>query len=256
MSAPSGEREAGPRVLKAGNRGPFTLDGSRSYLIGRQSVAVIDPGPDVDEHVRALVVALGDARDVSILLTHHHGDHAGGAPKLAEALQAPIFGPPSAGFQTLSEGDIVPTDLGELQVLSVPGHTRDHLAFFWPQGRGMFVGDLLLGRGSTTWLGEYGGCVGDYLASLDKMMAFDPAILFPGHGNAIRNPPGAVGRFRDHRLERLEALRRAREAAPDAPPEALATAVYGRALPARLVKASLSSIEVMLHHLDEEGPGG
>ena len=83
MNVPSGVPSLEPRILKAGNRGPFTLDGSRSYLIGRQIAVVIDPGPDVEEHVRALVVVLEEAREVRILLTHHHGDHAGGAAKLA-----------------------------------------------------------------------------------------------------------------------------------------------------------------------------
>jgi glyoxylase-like metal-dependent hydrolase (beta-lactamase superfamily II) len=252
MNVPSGVRPLEPRILKAGNRGPFTLDGSRSYLIGRKLAVVIDPGPDVEEHVRALVVALEDAEEVRIVLTHHHGDHAGGARKLSEALAAPVLGPPSAGFQPLSEGDSLPTDEGDLEVLSVPGHTRDHIAFFWPQGRAMFVGDLLLGRGATTWLGEYPGCVGDYLASLDRISAWEPGVLFPGHGKAMREPLRALGRFRDHRLERLQRLRSAREESPDASLETLARVVYGRELPPRLVKASLSSIEVMVHHLDTE----
>jgi glyoxylase-like metal-dependent hydrolase (beta-lactamase superfamily II) len=256
MNVPSGIPSLEPRVLKAGNRGPFTLDGSRSYLIGRETAVVIDPGPDVEDHVRALVVALETANDVRIILTHHHGDHAGGAASLAKALDAPVFGPPSAGFQELTEGETLTTDEGDLQVLSIPGHTRDHLAFFWSQTGALFVGDLVLGRGATTWLGEYPGCVGDFFTSLDRIAALEPTVLFPGHGKALRDPHQVISRFREHRLERLHQLRQTREGDPDASLEALAVAVYGRELPERLVKASLSSIEVMLHHLDTEDQGG
>jgi glyoxylase-like metal-dependent hydrolase (beta-lactamase superfamily II) len=101
-----------PTVLNAGNRGPFTLDGTRSFLIGRREVAVIDPGPDDEEHVRALLSLLGEASKSRILLTHHHADHAGGAQSLAEALGVPAEGPPSAGFEVLSPGDTISPDEG------------------------------------------------------------------------------------------------------------------------------------------------
>lgn len=241
-----------PRVLKAGNRGPFTLDGTRSFLIGIKKVAVIDPGPDVEDHVRALSSALEDVPQIRILLTHGHGDHSGGAPALAEKLGASIQGPPSTPFSPLLEGEPIPTDQGEILPISTPGHTRDHLAFFWPEAGALFVGDLLLGRGNTTWLGEYPGCIADYLASLDRVEALGPRIIYPAHGAPLKNPTSALRRFRDHRLERLRTLAAIRAVAPDAPLEELVRKVYGRELPPRLVKAAHSSIQVMLHHLDNE----
>jgi glyoxylase-like metal-dependent hydrolase (beta-lactamase superfamily II) len=240
---------AEPRVVKAGNRGPFTLDGTRSFLIGRKRAVVIDPGPNEEEHVRALSHALAAATDVRILLTHGHGDHAGGAALLARALDAPVFGPPSAGFLPLIEGDAIPTDAGDLVALSTPGHTRDHLAFSWLRARALFAGDLILGRGATTWLGEYPGCVADYLAALDRVQALDPAIIYPAHGPPVRSPRKTLEVFRAHRLERLKRVEEIRAEAPEAPVEEVVRAVYGRDLPPRLVKAAQSSIEVMLHHL-------
>ena len=136
-----------PRVLNAGNRGPFTLDGTRSYLIGHEQVVVIDPGPDVEDHVRALSLALKDVPQVRILLTHGHGDHSGGAAALAQRLGSPVHGPASTPFSPLIEGTPIPTDAGHLIPIATPGHTRDHLAFFWPAAGALFVGDLLLGRG-------------------------------------------------------------------------------------------------------------
>jgi glyoxylase-like metal-dependent hydrolase (beta-lactamase superfamily II) len=112
---------------------------------------------------------------------------------------------------------------------------------------------MLLGRGATTWLGEYPGCVGDYLTSLETLRSLSPEVIFPSHGPAIRDAEKTIQRFREHRMERLDQLRVARSGAPGATVEALARAVYGRDLPARLVKAAGSSIEVMLHHLDSLG---
>lgn len=250
MNEPADATLLEPRVLKAGNRGPFTLDGTRSFLIGRERVAVIDPGPDDETHVRALLSSLQGASVVRVLLTHHHGDHARGAPALAEALGVSVEGPPSAGFEPLSLDDSIVTDQGELVPVATPGHTRDHLSFHWAGARAVFVGDLLLGRGTTTWLGEYPGCVADYLGSLEILSDLRPRTLFPAHGPKIRDPQGAIQRFREHRRERLDHLREARRRAPDGSPERLAREVYGGDLPPGLVRAAISSVQVMLHHLD------
>ncbi len=240
-----------PRVVKAPNRGPFTLDGTRTYLVGRKDVAVIDPGPDVESHVRALYSALSSATRVRILLTHHHGDHSGAAAALGRALRAPVLGPPSTEAELLAPGQEVDTDQGTLVVVHTPGHTRDHVSFHWPRARALFVGDLVLGRGTTTWLGEYPGCVADYLASLDQVAALAPEVLYPVHGRPLRDVVGVVEAYRNHRLERLEQLRKVREAAPHATPQELLHRVYGRELPERVRKAAEASIRVMLHHLEE-----
>jgi len=242
-----------PRVVKAGNRGPFTLDGTRSFLVGRKRAVVIDPGPNEEEHVRALSRALAGAVEVRILLTHGHGDHAGGAEPLARALGAPVLGPSSAGVLPLAEGDVIPTDEGDLVVLSTPGHTRDHLAFSWARAKALFVGDLVLGRGATTWLGEYPGCVADYLATLDRIEALDPAIIYPAHGPPLRAPRRTLDAFRTHRVERLRRVGEILRETPEIPVEEMVRAVYGEALPPRLVKAAHSSIEVMLFHLEVNG---
>jgi hydroxyacylglutathione hydrolase len=257
-----------PRVVGAGNRGPFTLDGTRTFLVGGERVAVIDPGPEVEDHLRALVLSLQAAREVRILLTHGHGDHAAGAASLAVRLSAPILAPPSCGTDSsgvavgssvgggyegapLREGDRIPTDEGELVVLEVPGHTRDHLAFHWPEAGAVFVGDLLLGQGNTTWIGEYPGCVADYLASLKKVRSLGPRTLYPTHGPRITDPVFTLDSFEKHRLERIEEVREASRAHPQASPGELAEIIHGGVLPPRVAKAAAMSVEVMLHHLRE-----
>lgn len=246
---PPEPRKPEPRVVRAGNRGAFTLDGTRTFLVGRRQVAVIDPGPDLDSHVRALSSALSGASEIRILLTHHHGDHAGAARALAETLSALVYGPPSTGSLPLTAGQRISTDEGDLAVVDTPGHTRDHLAFHWFDAEALFAGDLLLGRGSTTWLGEYPGCVADYLASLDRVERLAPRVVYPSHGNPVRRVPAVIGAYRKHRLDRLHQLARALEEHPGASPETLMEVVYGRTLPERLSKAAGASIRVMLHHL-------
>jgi len=216
-------------------------------------VVVIDPGPNVKDHVRALSRALDGARDLRILLTHGHGDHAGAARVLADALEAPVFGPPSTGFPVLEDRDVIPTDAGVLRAVSTPGHTRDHLAFHWPHGEAVFVGDLILGRGATTWLGEYRGCVADYLASLERIRGLSPTILYPAHGAPVRNPGETLDRFRDHRMDRLRQVRDILRESPGAGVDEILGVVYGSRLPERVLKAARASVEVMVHHLSSAG---
>lgn len=250
-----------PRVVKADNKGPFTLDGTRTFLVGRERVAVIDPGPDAEVHVRALLRALDGASEVRILLTHHHRDHAEAAPRLARLLGAPVLAfpslclPPSEAGSSPSPraGNEVSTDQGTLEVVETPGHTRDHLAFYWREAEALFVGDLVLGRGATTWVGEYAGCVADYLDSLREVRRLAPLVLYPSHGPRLTSPANALASFERHRLRRIDQVRRARKSHPGMGPEELVGVVYGNAVPPPLVKAARASVEMILHHLSREG---
>ena len=214
----------------------------------------------MESHIRALSAALEPAREIRILLTHGHSDHAGAACELARRTAARLLAPASyrlpegvdLPLEILKEGDRVPTDQGGLVALEVPGHTRDHLAFHWVEAGALFVGDLLLGKGNTTWVGEYPGSVEDYLSSLGKVEALGAAILYPGHGPPLTSPSTALERFRRHRLDRLEELRAVRLEHPDADPGELAALIYGSEIPPKLVKAALASVEAALFHLDRQ----
>ncbi|MGH7340235.1 MAG: MBL fold metallo-hydrolase, partial [Candidatus Rokuibacteriota bacterium] len=173
-----------PRFLNAGNAGPFTLDGTRTYIVGRRTVAVIDAGPDLEPHVRALEAAVDEAESVAIVVTHGHPDHAPGARALAAALATDLWGPAGVDGVTrpLSDGDCVPTDEGELIAVDTPGHSRHHLGLHWPARRALFAGDLVLGKGDTVWVGEYPGCVADYLQSLERVRRLGVDVIYPAHG--------------------------------------------------------------------------
>ena len=182
------------------------------------------------------------------------------AEETGAQILAPVSGlsgkssrPSTVGLQ---EGDRVHTDQGCLVALEVPGHSRDHLAFHWVEANAVFVGDLILGRGDTTWVGEYLGCVEDYLSSLDRIQALNAAALYPSHGPPVTDPTGALNRFRHHRLQRLEEVRAARELRPEASPADLAVLIYGGEIPPKLLKAASASVEAALFHLDRAGPSG
>ena len=203
------DERAGLRVIRAANPAPLTLDGTRTYIVGRERAAVIDPGPDVKQHIDAVAESIGGGVVVSILLTHDHPDHADGAAALAQRLDAPIlrYG---AG---LAHGQRVQTDAGDLVAIATPGHTPDHVAFHWPDARVVFVGDLMLGGMDTALVAPPEGDLAAYLDSLDRVRALGALALYPAHGESFEDPPAAIARYIAHRRQRLERVREALEAA-------------------------------------------
>jgi len=219
--------------------------------VGSSNIAVIDPGPDVEDHVRALAFAVEGADEVSIVLTHGHGDHAEAAPVLAEMIGARIYGPEGVDQVevVLDDGDSVATDAGALVALHTPGHTPEHLSFAWPGRRALFVGDLFLGVGDTTWVAEYPGCVADYLRSLELVQGLDLTVMYPTHGPPLEDPAEAVERFGAHRRRRIEQARQAMASHPDADIEGLLDAVYGRELPKGLRGAARMSLSALVEYV-------
>lgn len=243
--------DAHPPYLGAGNASPFTLDGTRTYRVGHERAVLIDPGPDVEAHVRALVAWVADAAEVTVLLTHGHGDHAAAAPAVAAALGVEVMGPAgvSAVTSPLEDGDVVATDQGDLVAVSTPGHTAEHFCYHWPARRALFAGDLLLGRGETTWVAEYPGCVADYLASMDRVRSLAVATIYPAHGPPLENAAAAVNRFEAHRLARIRQVEQALAVRPDATARDLLGSIYGKSVLPGAEKAAVMSIEALLDHV-------
>ena len=239
------------RTLTANNPGLFTLDGTRTYVVGRAECAVIDPGPADDAHLAALLDLLAGAHRISVLLTHGHADHAAGAADLAERAGATVWGS-GPGASPLAGGEAVSTDEGELVALATPGHTPDHLSFHWPAARAAFVGDLLLGRGDTTWVAEYPGCVRDYLESLDRLEALDLAVLHPAHGPDLTDPSADIARFREHRRERIRQVAHARARHPHGDLDVIVQDVYGGQIPSSMLGAARESVRAILDHHGEQ----
>jgi glyoxylase-like metal-dependent hydrolase (beta-lactamase superfamily II) len=154
----------------------------------------------------------------------------------------------------LVDGDSVLTDAGTLTVIDTPGHAREHLSFHWPERGAVFVGDLLLGRGDTTWVGEYPGCVADYLGSLARLQALDLRVIYPTHGPPLEDPVEALARFGDHRRERIRQVRDAMAAHSGADPDELLDVVYGARVPEPLRPAALQSLGALVEYVRAEYP--
>ena len=234
-----------PRCVVADNPGPFTLDGTRTYLVGHKRVAIIDPGPDLESHVRAVVHEVADADRVCVLLTHGHADHAGAVGAVADALGAEIVGVGISAARAMGSGEVVETDQGRITSFDTPGHSREHVTFHWIEADAGFPGDVVLGKGETTWVGEYDGCVADYLESLDRLRAVGFKTLYPGHGPAIENPVATLDAFEAHRRERIRQVADILAVKPDATTDELLADVYGSTIPAGLQGAAFKSVQAV-----------
>ena len=251
------------RVL-AHNPSAFTYYGTQTYLLGTEAVAVIDPGPDLPEHVEALVAAIGGRPVVAILCTHTHRDHSPASRALAERTGAPIIGCAplamegtglEAGFdadyspdRVLADGEAIEIEGKPIVAVATPGHTSNHLCF---AHRGaLFSGDHVMGW-STTVVIPPDGEMAAYMASLDKLRRRDDRIYYPAHGPAIDNPQQYVRHLIGHRMQReKQILRLLGERARDIP--ALVASAYP-GLDPRLVAAAGAS--VLAHLLDLERRG-
>jgi len=212
------------RRVIARNPGPFTYTGTGTYIVGHGTVAVIDPGPDLPEHLDALLEALKGETVSHILVTHHHLDHSPLARPLADATGATILGraapaeadsAPSGNDQEegadgrfrpdieLTDGQTVSGPGWTLEAVTTPGHTSNHVCFALPEENALFCGDHIMGW-STTVITPPDGDMGDYFASLAKVRARNFATLWPTHGAPIRE----VGPF----IDAYVAHRRGREA--------------------------------------------
>lgn len=187
------------RIL-APNPGPFTGDGTNTYLLESSGeVLVIDPGPVDRGHEEAILGALTDLRPVGVLVTHTHPDHAPLANPLARLLEVPAYGNrPGPHFdpdQLLDDGDRVGFGSDEVHVVYTPGHSDDHLCFL--AGGGLFTGDHIMG-GSSVVVEDMAA----YLASLRRLQGLSLRRLYPGHGLEMDDPAGIVAGYIEHRLER------------------------------------------------------
>jgi glyoxylase-like metal-dependent hydrolase (beta-lactamase superfamily II) len=256
------------RTLIASNPSPMTLDGTRTFIIGDHTPAVIDPGPIDDEHLARLVAALHGRVPVSILLTHLHPDHAAGAPALAARTGAQIYLSrdgvaaellSSHPVELLSDGNTIQTDGGPLRTISTPGHSPEHFSFVWsgphaPGEGAIFVGDLLIGSGDTTLVAPPEGNLRDYLVSLRKLEEIGASVLYPSHGPPIIDPAAALARYRAHRLDRIAQVADALEAYPEASTKKLVSVIYGPSLDPSLEQAAAGSIQAVMDYLAGDHP--
>ncbi|HKO02966.1 MAG TPA: MBL fold metallo-hydrolase [Thermoanaerobaculia bacterium] len=184
------------RSITAPNPGPFTLTGTRTYLLGE--TAVIDPGPDVPSHIAAIIEAM--PRLDTIFITHRHADHAPAALPLKQKTGARIIAPLDLADIFISGGEMFEVDDSTLEAIATPGHTREHICYLTSSGD-LFTGDTILGEG-TTVIFPPDGDMRDYLQSLATLRAREPRRIWPAHGPTREDAVALIDEYIAHRLER------------------------------------------------------
>jgi glyoxylase-like metal-dependent hydrolase (beta-lactamase superfamily II) len=212
------------RRVIANNPGPFTFKGTGTYIIGKgEGLAVIDPGPDLPDHLQAILGATAGERISHILITHHHSDHSPLARPLAEAAGAVIYGCAvkapivedavklEAGYDRFEPqvsvcGGATITGHGwTMEAIPTPGHTSNHICYALAEENICFSGDHIMGW-STTVVTPPDGDMGAYLASLDAIKARNFKTLWPTHGPPITEPGPFIDAYREHRMEREQQI--------------------------------------------------
>jgi glyoxylase-like metal-dependent hydrolase (beta-lactamase superfamily II) len=216
--------------IVAPNPGPMTLEGTNTYVVGRDPAFVIDPGPADEGHLAA-VRAEGERRGGirGVYLTHSHGDHAAGV----EPLGGPLL---------TNEAD------GPFRIVPTPGHAADHVCLLLDGA--CFAGDLILGEGSS-YVPPDGGSLAAYLESLRRIGELDLELLCPGHGPWVTDPAAKIAEYLDHRLDRERKLVAALEAGERSRGRLLDAAWDD--VPPELRGAAAQVMQAHLEKLDSEG---
>ena len=233
------------------NPGPYTGPGTNTWLVSdRGSLLVLDPGPKIDVHQQAIEEQVGERKPVAVLVTHSHEDHAPLANVLGHLWDVPVLGSePGPEFDPdvlVAEGSKIAFGDEQLEVVSTPGHSADHLCF--RVGRVLFSGDHIMG-GSSVMVED----LTSYLASLRKLGEREWERIYPGHGPEIDNPNEVIDWYVAHRLQReqeiLEAMATGAESV-----EEIVEVVY-REVDRALFPLARISVAAHLRKLSEVGPG-
>jgi glyoxylase-like metal-dependent hydrolase (beta-lactamase superfamily II) len=254
--------------ITAHNPSPFTFYGTNSYIVGRATLAVIDPGPDDEEHLDALLDAIADRPVSHILVSHTHRDHSPLAIRLKERTGAIILaeGPhrPARPLHTgeanlldasadtdfapdvrIADGELIEGDGWALRAVLTPGHAANHAAFAL-EGTGiLFPADHVMAW-ATTIVAPPDGAMADYMNSLDKLIDRDDRLLLPGHGGPVNTPQSLMRELRAHRKMRERAILE-RLKAGDRTIPAMVEAIYRETDPRLHGAAGLS----VLAHLED-----
>ena len=260
--------EPGIGRLLARNPSPYTYTGTQTYFAGAgEELVVIDPGPDIPEHVDAIVTAAAGRKIVAIACTHTHRDHSPAAAPLAAATGAPIVGCAALTLESvgpradasfdgayapdrvLSDGEAVEFGDGEtLTAIATPGHTSNHLCLAY--NGALFTGDHVMGW-STTVVVPPDGDMGDFMASLNKLRERDDRVFYPAHGAPVTKPQQFLRGLIGHRMSREKQIVRLAGEGKTTITEIVAAAYPG--LDPRLVPAAGGSVWAHLMDLERRG---
>jgi glyoxylase-like metal-dependent hydrolase (beta-lactamase superfamily II) len=264
-----------PQVARVtvNNPSPFTFHGTNSYIVGRSSVAVVDPGPEDEAHLRALLAAIGGREVTHIFVSHTHRDHSPlarrlkaetGATVVAEGRHRPArplapgeVSPLAESIDTefvpdlsIGDGETIEGDGWALTAVHTPGHTANHTAFALDGSGILFSADHVMAW-ATTIVAPPDGSMTDFMASIEKLLQRDDRLMLPGHGGPIREPRSFLRGLRAHRRMRERAILERIRGGDRLVPE-MVKAIYARTDPRLHGAAALS---VLAHLEDLVGKG-
>jgi glyoxylase-like metal-dependent hydrolase (beta-lactamase superfamily II) len=245
---------------------------TNAYLVGTESLYLIDPGPNDPAEQRRLFNALDRQLAATskpltaVVLTHQHPDHIGAATACSRRYKVPILGHPLTA-RTLagkvevkgSLEDRTRLELGQapdgsgpwhLQAVHTPGHASGHLSFYEPHYRLLFVGDMISTLSSVI-IAPPDGDLAVYLDSLRLLQRYPARLLLPAHGSPSSRPSYVLEECIKHRLEREQQLLDALSDAHRSVPE-LAVEMY-RGLPAKLMRFAEMQVLAGLRKLEKDG---
>ena len=225
-----------PRIqrLVAPNPGVMTGPGTNTYIVGTDELAVIDPGPAIDEHIEH-ILKVGDGRIRHILCTHTHPDHSPAAAHLARELEVPMIGAVTADDQHqdltfqpdihLEQNAVIAGHDWSIRAIHTPGHVDNHYCFLLEEEGMVFAGDHIM-NGSTVVIVPPGGNMKDYIESLQRLLDYDVKAIAPGHGEIIPGCRDEVEKLVRHRLMREAKVVANLGRSGPAPIETLVVSVY------------------------------
>jgi len=273
--------EPGLRRVTCPNPSPMTFTGTRTYIVGRGEVAVVDPGPEHPGHLEAILAALEPGERVShIVLTHTHIDHSPGVPalKARTGAQTWAFGAHGAGRSErmkalaasgaelgggeggdrsftpdhlLADGERLEGADWALTAIHTPGHISNHLAFA-VEAEGMAPGAVLSGDHVMGWatsiVSPPDGDMAAYMASLRKLQGRRDRVYYPGHGHPIADPEAMLAHLIAHRESRVRQVLAALPSpgAPGKDAMEMARGIYTDVDPALLGAAARNVFSVLI----------
>ena len=221
------------RRITAGNGSVFTGPGTNTYLVGKEEVTVIDPGPAMQEHIDVITAAAPNIKQ--ILVTHTHPDHSPGVRLLKENLDIPAYGMLTNSSKNqdqtfnperiLDDGEVFQEEEFTIEVVHTPGHASNHLCFILKEEKLIFTCDHIM-NGSTVVIGPPDGNMKQYIQSLEKLKDYDIEKIAPGHGELLENPHEVADWIINHRLEREKKVFQALQEATKGTPDTLVEKVY------------------------------
>lgn len=275
-TTPAGEvAELSPLIRRviAGNAGPMTFTGTCTYIIGRGTVAVLDPGPADPAHLERVLKALDGETVSHILVSHTHRDHSPGAPALKAATGGivagclphrparelalgeinPLEGAADRDYApelAMHEGDTIAGPGWTLSAVETPGHTANHLAFELKEEQSLFSADHVMAW-STSVIAPPDGAMAAYMASIEKLRGMEHKVYWPGHGGPVAEPQRFLRGLVQHRRQREAAILNRLKAGDERIAE-MVPAIY-QGLPTALHGAASLSVLAQLEDLVARG---